>query len=277
MYGSPRSSVFGVPRPVFTSLLLGIIQGATEWLPVSSEGIVAVVYTWTTDRPFADAVAFALWLHLGTVVSVLIALRQDVVAVLRQARYLARTGSALPRFLAVSTGISVIIAPLLLLTVQGISGLSGGAVMGFIGLLMIASAAVQGRRSLGGARKREDLRMRDALLLGVVQGVSVLPGMSRSGLTIATLLWRGLSIREALVVSFLMSVPAGLGVAVYIGFTSGDVILDGGILASLTAAIVGVLTIRALLAFTRRVNFAPFLAIMGLIVVVGALWQVLAS
>jgi undecaprenyl-diphosphatase len=238
---------------MLTSLLLGIIQGTTEWLPVSSEGIVATVYTWITDRPFADAVAFALWLHIGTVVSVLVALRRDVVTVLGQARSLASTDSAFPRFLAVSTGTSVLIAPLLLLTVQGMSGLPGGAVMGFIGLIMLASAVVQGRRSPGETRGRENLSMRDALLLGVMQGISVLPGISRSGLTIATLLWCGLGVREALVVSFLMSIPAGLA-----------------------AAIVGIITIRALLAFAQRINFGAFVAIVGVALIASAVWYTLA-
>ena len=65
--------------------MLGLIQGLTEPLPVSSQGVVTVVNAWLFDATLADAASFSLWLHLGTALSVIFAFRQDVTAVLRDA------------------------------------------------------------------------------------------------------------------------------------------------------------------------------------------------
>ena len=109
--------------------------------------------------------------------------------------------------------------------------------------------------------------------MGVAQGLAALPGLSRSGLTIAALLGRRIERGEALVLSYLMSIPASLGAGVF-------ALVDGGVASTwpaLAAAVVafgvGLVTIRALLAFAQRVNLGGFVAATGAVMVAGAVWQ----
>lgn len=257
-------------------LVLGAVQGVSEWLPVSSEGIVAVAYAWVMDRPLEEAVSFALWLHVGTTVSALIALRRDVRGLLRDLLSPPYASAALTRFLIVGTVSSAIVGMPLLLALNEVSAKLGGAAMALVGLFMLVTAAIQWRRPRAGDRDRNQITIQDAVFIGAAQGIAVLPGISRSGTTIAALLARRLEKREALVISFLMSVPASLGVALYAGLTSSGVLVTDGLIAAALAGAVGLVTIKALLAFAERVNVALFVAIMGAVIVAGALLQALS-
>ncbi|MCI0771344.1 MAG: undecaprenyl-diphosphate phosphatase [Chloroflexi bacterium] len=254
-------------------VMLGILQGVTEWLPVSSEGVVSAFYGFVLDRPLSEAVAFALWLHMGTVLSVLVVFWRTLFDI---ARDVANTPKDPPRlfwYLLISTLVSVAIGFPMLLMLDDISERFGAAAMGIIGLLMFITGGLQLRRRDVGTRTREDLSIADALVAGVAQGFAALPGLSRSGLTVAALLTRGIERREALVLSFLMSVPVSLGAALFASrdtglLTSGDAWLAMGV-----AAVVGLASMKALLAVADRINFALFVIIVGAAILAGATFQ----
>lgn len=257
-------------------LVLGAIQGVSEWLPVSSEGIVAVAYAWVLDRPLTEAVSFALWLHIGTAGSALVALRREVRDILIDLFSPPFASTALTRFLIVATVSSVVVGVPLLLTLNQLSARLGSAAMGLVGAFMLVTATLQWKRPKEGTRNRQQTTIRDAVFIGAAQGVAALPGISRSGTTIAALLARGLEKREALVISFLMSVPASLGVALYTGLTSRGILVTDGLLAAALAGAVGLVTIKILLAFAERVNVALFVAIVGAVIIAGSLLQALS-
>ena len=113
----------------------------------------------------------------------------------------------------------------------------------------------------------------DAALTGIAQGLSTLPGLSRSGLTVSALLARQVDRREALVLSFLLSIPASLGAGLYSAY-DGEIYTSGSaIVAVVVAAAVGFVTIRALMTVAERVNFGLFVVVVGLSIIGGALWQ----
>ena len=134
-------------------------------------------------------------------------------------------------------------------------------------------------RSPGAVRRnrdRDDLEVRDGLLAGVSQGLAVIPGLSRSGLTVAALLWRGFDRREALVLSFLMSVPASLAAAAFAVLDGAFAVTAEALVGAAVAFCTGLLTIKLLVAVAERVNLAAFVMIAGAAIAAGAVWQMLA-
>ncbi len=265
------------------AVVLGLLQGTLEWLPVSSQGIVAAVYALVFGGDADDAVSYSLWLHVGTAPSVLLAFRAEVAHVLRElftrpASVASRVRGAggpqgLTAFLVLATTISAVAGLPLVLLLDDLSEQAGSAAMIFVGAALLVTGAAQLRRPSSGERTRDDLGLRDSLLAGVAQGLSVIPGLSRSGLTVASLLWRGFDRREALVASFLMSVPASLG-AVLLVALRGDVAFNAeSVVAAAVAFCAGLVTIRALVAVAQRVNFGAFVLLVGAAVVAGAAWQ----
>jgi undecaprenyl-diphosphatase len=258
---------------MIVAVILGLLQGITEWLPISSEGTIAAAYGFMLNRPFAEAVTFALWLHLGTVISVLIVFRQEFLNILKHIVSQPTRPTPLIKFLFVATLVSGVIGFPLLLSLGEISNRFGVIAMGLIGLMMFITGALQLRKREEGTRDQNEVNVWDAIIAGVAQGFAVLPGLSRSGLTVAALLYRKIDRREALVLSFLMSVPVSLGAGLYTSIDSGLLASGEALLAMAVAAVVGLLTIKLLLVVAQRVNFGLFVIIAGVAILAGALWQ----
>ena len=255
--------------------LLGLLQGITEWLPVSSEGVVTATYSAVRDASFDEAIGYALWLHVGTALSVLVVFRREILGVLKTATTSPRHPTPLVKFLFVATLASGVVGFPLFLTLGELSERVGAAAMVLVGLMMLVTGWLQLRSPTPGSRGRDDVSAWDALLAGVSQGFAVLPGLSRSGLTVSLLLARRIDRREALVLSFLMSVPASLGAGLYASLDGGLIDSDEAIVALIVSAVVGLITIKALLAVAQRINFAKFVIGVGLLVIAGALWGAL--
>ncbi len=269
------------------ALLLGLLQGLTEWLPVSSQGVVTVAQTALLDRTLEEAVAYALWLHVGTACAALIALRREAWCVVRDAASAPLNPSPRLRFLVIGTVVSTAVGVPLLLGLGEISDRIGAAGMGVVGLLMVATGALQLWRPSGNRHSRESGNPQaaqtqgrtepttvDALVAGAAQGLAALPGLSRSGLTVAALLGRRLERGEALVLSYLMSIPASLGAGLLALADGGAASTWPALAAAGVACVVGLVTIRALLAFAQRVNLGGFVMAAGVVMAAGAAWQV---
>ena len=316
-----------------TAFLLGIIQGITEWIPVSSQGVVALASTWLNDVDPSDAIAIALWLHVGTALSATIAMRRDITSIIRDSIAAPAHSKSPPGhsallaahpelasvdpelleglppghpdplpsfrrkpesigtppvhpersrrpapiiFLTLSTAVTAIIGLPLYLIVGEIADLLGSVAMLLIGLAMLATAFVIRCGLWQGERTRDDVTPKDAIIVGAAHAMAVIPGLSRTGLIVAVLLMRDCTHREAVVLSVLMGIPASIGAGL-LALTTSDII--GGwpaVVAILTAAIVGTIAIRAILAWATRVTLAPFVAAAGAAVTLGALIALLA-
>ncbi len=252
------------------ALLLGALQGLFEWLPVSSEGVIVLARSLVFDRNVAEGIEYALWLHAGTAPAALAAFRSEAAHVLRDMFTRPTRPSPLTAFLFISTAVSGAVGLPLLLFLTETSEWLGSAAMAVVGGALLVTGALQVRRPSAGRRSRADLSWMDGALAGVSQGLAVVPGLSRSGLTVAALLWRGVDRREALAVSFLMSVPASIGAAVY-AWTSGSFSVSAeAVAAAGVAFVIGLATIRALTAAAARINFGVFLLAAGAAVIAGA-------
>lgn len=255
--------------------LLGLLQGLFEWLPVSSEGVVATAYRLIFGSSLSDAVDFSLWLHLGTLVSVLIAFRREIDLAVRSVLDRPTDLTPLVVFIGIATLTSAPIGFLVLVGLDEVSQRIGAAAMALVGVLMLITGAVLLLGRTSGERSRDDLSWVDAVLTGIAQGAAALPGLSRSGLTISVLLGRRVDRREALTLSFLLSIPASLGAGIYAAISSGVYASPQAILSLVVAAVTGFATIRVLLGIAQRINFGWFVVVVGLSIAAGSLWQTL--
>ncbi len=239
--------------------LLGILQGIVEWLPISSEGqtMVAMI-AWYGITP-AAALSCSIFLHLGTMAAVLVKFRREFAGVLRA------LDSTLARTILIATlctGVTGL--PLYLLMKDTFT--SGTQVTLLIGLLLIGTGLIL-RTGRPGIKDVKEITTRDMVLLGLVQGLSILPGISRSGITTSALLLRNVRQDVALMVSFMISVPAVLG-AVVIDHSAAA--LPTGLIVTMFAAafVTGYLSMEVLVRVAKTLDFSKFCIALGLITVV---------
>ena len=161
----------------------------------------------------------------------------------------------LPQFALASPGDSLYFP-----SAEGFRG--GGQATLLIGVLLVLTGLLLGCKGTG-ARSIQDLKNSDMIILGLAQGFSILPGVSRSGTTLTVLLMRNLKQDEALVISFMTSVPAVIG-AIVLDHSVVEMPLGPAALAILASLIVGYLTMDLLIAYAKKVNFSGFCITMGL-------------
>lgn len=247
-----------------TALFLGLIQGATEFLPISSSGHLALAHYFlgVTDA----GLAFDVALHLGTLLAILIYFRADFIAIaaalLRPGRRDEESGQRrqLFWFLVVATIPGVIAG--LLFNEAAETGLRHPVMVAIS--LSVAGLALLAADRLGRRRRQfGTLTLKDALIIGCSQALAIVPGISRSGITITAALFRHLDRQAAVRFSFLLSAPIIFGAGVY---KIPEIITDGlltdrftfYVSGFLAAAVSGYLVIAFLMQFVKTRTFAIF-------------------
>lgn len=256
----------------FDALLLGVIQGFTEFLPISSTAHLTIagnLMGLVGDASPADWTASIAIIQLGTAASVLFYFRGDLTGIARGVASDLRNGHAAGwsresrLLLMITVGTLPIVVLGLLL--KGIieSGLTKDpAVIAFslIGLaLLLLWAEFAGKRT----RTLDDKRMKDAVIIGLAQAVALIPGSSRSGTTITAGLFLGFSREAAARFSFLLSIPAVLGSGLYELLKVWDRIpvrdVEMLLVAVLVSGLTGYFAIAMLLRILRRHSTAVFI------------------
>ncbi len=272
---------------MFEYAVLGIIQGLTEWLPISSEGIIfltKLTFFSQDGFSFQDTFSLALFLHLGTFLAALIYFRRDVLRLTRSFFHFRQSPSADRRvivFLVISTilsggfGIGLLTflsggfsIGLLTLAVDTLLATSPKVITLIIGLLLLITGGLGLTVRSRGARPEESVSIADSVILGILQSLSALPGISRSGITVAGLLLRGLDDQAALRLSFLMSLPIVLGGNIILNLKNGLIFNFPALIGLALSFIFGLLTIHLLLRLARRISFAWFAIIFGMLSVI---------
>ncbi len=246
---------------IWEAVVLGFVQGVTEFLPVSSSGHLVIAQTVLAVE--VPGVVFEVAVHVATLVSILLVYRKRVADLARGA--VSGDGDAL-RYLGL---IAVATAPAALVGVLGKSAVESlfetpvvpGAALLVTGAFLWSSRAALARVAGDGEATGTVLRWSGALVIGVAQAFALVPGISRSGATVVAALWLGIEAREAAAFSFLMAVPAIAGAAVLqipeLGVGGGlttSALLVGAVIAGVT----GILAIRVFVAVLARRSFHLF-------------------
>ncbi|MFC7248482.1 undecaprenyl-diphosphate phosphatase [Halomicroarcula sp. GCM10025324] len=265
-------------NPILVAVVLGILQGVLEWIPVSSEGGVALASTALTGVSPAAATRLALFLHAGTAISAVVYYRREVRDIVDSVRELSRRPfadeTADLSFIVVATlATGVTGLPAYALLDAAVSELEGGLFLALVGGLLVVTGLVQRFAAALSLGEREIPNWLDAVFVGVLQGLAILPGISRSGTTVSALLLRGHEGESSLRLSFLLSIPAALAANALILVDDGVPAIEpvGAVVALAVSAVVGYLTVGALVRLVRQVPFWAVCTVFGGLGVVGGL------
>ena len=200
------------------SAIIGLIQGISEWLPISSKTQIIVSSSYLLKLSFQRAYTFGLFMEIGTIIAAVVYFRKELIEMIQA--LLGSKNHAYRKLLVyvvvVTLVTGIIGAPLYVVTDSVKTGIAVGIPMLILGLVLLADAGFirysRKRREKGMiSRKLENFTLRDYLLIGIAQGIAALPGVSRSGMTTSAMLLMNVEPDEAFRLSFLAGIFASLG------------------------------------------------------------------
>ena len=260
--------------------LLGVVQGLTEFLPISSTAHLRIAPA-LFGQPDHGA-AYSAVIQLGTLAAVIVYFARDLFIAMPRAMLRAPDSpeGRLPYYIAAGT------LPIVIVGLGFKDFITGDArSLYVVGSALIAVGALMYAvdRSARDDRGLADLQLRDALFIGVAQSCALIPGVSRSGATIVCALFLGMRRSDAARFSFLLGIPAIAGAGIFELGDALDELGDGAWLpiaiGTLTAAISGYATIAWLLRYLEHKSLAPFAGyrvILGIVIITLCIAGVLA-
>lgn len=251
------------------ALLLGVVQGLTEFLPISSSGHLIIV-PWLQDYTFLqqhDAFnkTFDVALHAGTLVAAVAYFRVEVVVLLRGFLRAARQRAIRTQEQRLSVAIAIGTVPAVIAGGLGSSFIDehlGEPWMIAIQLILFGALLAYADR-MPQRRRLGETTLRDGWYVGLAQVLALAPGTSRSGITITAARWLGLDRDSAARFSFLLLIPAVAGATVYKAASAVHEGLPSGVagpmvVGTIAAAVSGYLAISFLLRLVRTTSYRPF-------------------
>jgi undecaprenyl-diphosphatase len=236
---------------ILEALLLGIVQGITEWLPVSSSGHLAIIEHFLgIEQPLL----MNIFLHIGTLIVVFIVFYQDIIRIVKAILRLdfKSEHGRLALFIIIGSVPTALIGyffhDVFASFFTSMKVISIALIV--TGVMLFFSERFEGKRELDWI---------DSLIIGAAQGIAIIPGISRSGATISSALISGIDKKKAARFSFLLMVPAVIGAAI-LEFDSAAIGADlvPIVIGTLTAVIVGYLSLKFLLRVIMKHRFHAF-------------------
>ena len=186
------------------AILLGFVQGVTEFLPISSSGHLVLLQE-LFGREISESIAFSVLLHVATMLAVVVIFRRDILELLKTRR--SEIG-----MLVLGTMPTVVVG----LTLAGeFKDLAGNTLAVGTAFLITGAALLAAGVHLKKKEPGETITWQHALVIGLAQAVAIMPGISRSGMTISFAIMCGMMLPDALRFSFLLAIPAIAGGALY--------------------------------------------------------------
>ncbi len=274
------------------ALIMGLVQGLTEFLPVSSSGHL-VLSKFILGAQLDTSALFEILLHVGTLVAVFIVFWKDVWSLIREGIFLIRDlivcllrkkklmlypERKMLLFIILASIPTAILGLLMEKFLEDLF-LSSLIAVGFA-LLVTGTFLLLIRKLPQGHKKLPQMKGRDAFTIGIIQGIATIPGISRSGSTVAAGLFCGLDKEFAFRFSFLMSIPAILGAAVLklTDVSGADLATNAGpyLIGMIVAALTGYLCVKWLRNLIQKNQFHYFgyyCLVVGMLSVIWGIFQ----
>ena len=259
---------------ISSAILLGIVQGVAEFLPISSSGHLAILQNLFALSAGEDHLFFDVLLHLGTLISICVCYWGDIVAMVREVFIVLRGGRRADgtpvqgNLGAARLFMMIVVGTLPLFLVLPINDKVEELyyITPFIGVALLLTGCMLfvSDKMTPGKRTEKNMRFRDALVIGLCQCVATLPGLSRSGTTITAGIATGLDRNFAMKYSFLLSLPAVLGASLLsfikaLGEESIDASLIPAYLIGMLAAMLsGIAAISLMKLIAKKSKFGWF-------------------
>ncbi len=277
------------------AILMGILQGLTEFLPVSSSGHLAIFQNmFSIGKGVEDLFLFDILLHIGTLFAVFVAFYKDIIKLIKEGFGIVidfiRNVFGMPFGRkwkkVIRTGYRKFVMLVIVSTIP--TGIIGVLIKGLVkecsetlimpGIFLIITSAILFIAEMAeeGDKTPKDATYANAAIIGVSQGIATLPGISRSGTTITMGLLCGFEKRFAVKYSFIMSIPAVMGAAVLEvkdAVEAGSTFEPSYIVGMIVAAITGYFAIRVMLNVVknkRYLFFSAYCLLIGIIAIAGS-------
>ncbi|MCY0850661.1 undecaprenyl-diphosphate phosphatase [Sulfuracidifex metallicus] len=270
-------------NPLILGVILGVVQGISEWIPISSKTQILIVSYFVLGLGFASGYAFGLFMEIGTLAAAIIYFRRElysvVLAIFRKGK---REDKVLLRYLIITTIITGLMGvPIYLFIVNLVKGPIIGIPMMILGFVLIIDGITIyfTRKSYIPKKELLQLTWKDYFIVGLAQGLAALPGVSRSGMTTSALILLGVKPQEAFRLSFLALIPASIGaIGVTLLFsrhtiesTLGLVSYDALGISILVATLVSLVLIESLLKFARSNKILLLVFTLGILALISGL------
>ncbi|GAB6102601.1 undecaprenyl-diphosphate phosphatase [Thermococcus atlanticus] len=257
--------------------IIGILRGITEWLPVSSSGQAMLTVMNTFGITPEEAHSYTILIQMGALLALFYRFRYDFGKILMNLLTL-RWGEE-ESFLFYSTLFTAAVGLPLYRAFGGFSDSSTPEIInGLIGAALIATGLMMRapleRVERGIRRGKEEVTVIDAIIAGVAQGAALIPGISRSGMTIGVLLFLGVDRRKAVRMSFLMAIFAITG-ALFIEGESVAQPVPLSLTAVLSSFAVSLLMMEVILRLAEKLDFSRFCMLFGAVALIAAVMGVL--
>lgn len=257
---------------LFAAFFVGLLQGILEWLPISSQGNLVMLMMTVLGLEPPQALSTSIYLHIGTGLAAVAYFREDIFGILGRD---SEENRLLLRFLLITTAVTGLVGLPLFLVAREASYF-GGILLALTGVALIVTGIIQKVSRSGGTRTVASLDAREGVVMGLTQGLSAIPGLSRSGLTTSALFLKRYTGGEAFRISFLMSIPATFAAVAGLAVIEGFPRLDTELMVAISASFLSALfSIDLLLRLARRMRFWGLCIVLGLLaLILNAIWLI---
>ncbi len=255
---------------ILQAILLGVIQGITEFLPISSSGHL-IIFESLFGLKVEELLDFDIALHMGTLLAILIYFRKDIWELLTF------KNPKLIKFILIGTIPAVVIGFLFKDAIEAAlrSPFSVSILMITVGILFLLPEKLF-------VKKQTNLNLKKSIIIGLAQSLALMPGVSRSGATILSGTWLGLSREEAARFSFLLGSIAIFGAGLLAAKDLDQVTIESSVLAAgfLASFVAGIFSIGFLMKFLKKYSlkvFGVYRILFGLLIFVWYKYDILSS